>query len=139
MANEIANRSHAGLSCELFITPDPPIILGSWGLDTTNGITREAAIGDGIYSIPLVDPIGAFTNLTGGGYVRVQGFAIGEAISGGNKFVFALTNTPGVQLPSNSQVNLTHLLMTISTTLGVSVDADVPQASCIIHRLPQQD
>lgn len=52
MSNETANRSHAGLVLQMFEAPIVPKILASWGFDDAS-LTREAALGAGVYSIRL--------------------------------------------------------------------------------------
>lgn len=54
MANEIANRSHAGGILETFQDPvqNPPRLLASWGLDEST-LRRRSELDPGVYSVEM--------------------------------------------------------------------------------------
>ena len=151
MANEIANRSHAGLIVQLFEDGGEddvdysPIILGSWGFKVASMIRlsdNDGPGGPGQYQIELVQPVSGTVDV-GGEFFRgldtvtvVQSLALPNFV-GAIPFVNLLTFDPGT-IALNRPINLPVLAIAVTLPDGSAVDANaVLQVQ--LTGVPQQD
>ena len=142
MANEINNISHAGISV-VFAPGEEPVIQGAWGFDLVAGFTRQTGLGPGIYTIPLVVPIGGIGPAAIGAPIAEEGAFVlsGMRASGQHLLNVSLTHSVnlGTSPPLNAPFELDLVVFSIrNSNTGAEEDANIG-AAAEVRRLPTQD
>lgn len=139
MSNEIANRSHAGLVVQVFPDPDPPKLLLNWGFDAAS-LTRESAIGAGLYSIRLTDPGSGLVGPTPSLLESIDKLITKSVAVEAPGFLDSVLLVPDPALPApavGDNAQLPILLLQVKDDGGPIDAGAVFQVA--IHSVPQQD
>lgn len=136
MANEIANRSHAGLIVQLLEDEgDPgvdysPIILGSWGFKDASLIrlSDHGVGGPGQYQIELVQPVSGTVDAGGVFFTGLDTCTVIQSLAlpnfvGAIPFINLLTFDPGA-IALNRPINLPVLVIAVTDADGGAEDAN---------------
>lgn len=139
MANENANRSHAGLVLQMFPAPDPPKVLASWGF-VDSSAERVAGL-DGAYSVRLTEPASGLIGPTADRFESIDSVIVSSAqldIAGGVLFLTALL-LPDPALPApvvGEQAQLPMVAIQLTDDSGPVDGAAVLQLE--VRAVPQQ-
>ena len=117
MANEIANRSHAGFVLEAHDDGDPVLVDGSWGIDASSLVK----LGTGLYSVRLTRPIGAVFNAAGNGFTVKEGFPIASAEFAASGLASAIL-APDIAPVAGEPLQFTQVQVTTTDFVGIPVD-----------------
>ena len=80
MANEVPNRSHAGLVFQAFVDAPPQIARGSWGIEVASLVRLTGSVG--VYAVRLSLPLSLVVNADGSGAAAIDGIVLFSAVSG---------------------------------------------------------
>lgn len=139
MSNETANRSHAGIVFQVFEAPDPPKILASWGFQNAS-LTREAAIGDGVYSVRLADAASGLVGPTPNLFESIDSLLVKSTVFNLPVVKVNALLLPDPALPAPAVGDQAQLPLLVVSLLDV-LDAPIDQQAVInleVRAVPQQ-
>lgn len=135
MANEIKNLSHAAISATFAADPATPILLAGWGVVAAS-LQREAALGDGAYSVQLTQPLAGRTTSVPGQFLTQEGIVVSQSVALPNFVDVVLAPADFLPPPADTDVQLTHLLIVIRDAAGDNIDG-AAFLSAHVLRTPQ--